>query len=76
VSGFFVRRDSCHLNSALALGDLYTGYGKLILCEFDYTNQPRETFPIDQSKERWSMFMLKRWILPWLYWNQILPGKM
>lgn len=53
-----------------------TGYGKLVLCEFDYTNQPKETFPIDQSKERWSMFMLKRWMLPWLYWNQILPGKM
>jgi sulfide:quinone oxidoreductase len=53
-----------------------TAYGKLVLCEFDYNNQPLETFPIDQSKERWSMYQLKRRVLPWLYWNKILPGKM
>ncbi len=53
-----------------------TGYGKLVLAEFDYDNQPTETFPFNQAKERWSMFMLKRYILPWLYWNKILPGKM
>ena len=53
-----------------------TGYGKLVLCEFDYNNQPIETFPFDQSKERWSMYQLKRRVLPWLYWNKILPGKM
>lgn len=54
---------------------LVTGYGKLVLAEFDYDNKPQETFPIDQSQERWSMYMLKRHILPWLYWAKILPGK-
>jgi sulfide:quinone oxidoreductase len=53
-----------------------TGYGKLVLCEFDYENRPQETFPFDQSKERWSMYQLKKRVLPWLYWNKILPGKM
>lgn len=53
-----------------------TSYGTLVLCEFDYDGKPMETFPFDQSKERWSMYMLKRWVLPWLYWNQILPGRM
>lgn len=53
-----------------------TGYGKLVLCEFDYDNKPVETFPFDQSKERWSMYQLKKKVLPWLYWNKILPGKM
>lgn len=53
-----------------------TGYGKLVLCEFDYNNNPVETFPFDQSKERWSMYQLKRRVLPWLYWHKILPGKM
>lgn len=53
-----------------------TGYGKLVLCEFDYNNKPTETFPFDQSKERWTMYQLKRRILPWLYWHKILPGKM
>jgi sulfide:quinone oxidoreductase len=54
---------------------LVTGYGKLVLAEFDYKNQPIETFPFDQSKERWSMYFLKREILPRLYWNMILRGK-
>jgi sulfide:quinone oxidoreductase len=54
---------------------LVTGYGKLVLAEFDYNNQPMETFPFDQSKERWSMYQLKRQVLPWLYWNKILTGK-
>ena len=55
---------------------LITGYGKLILAEFDYDNNPQETFPFNQAKERWSMFILKRYILPFLYWTQILKGKM
>ncbi|MCZ2482024.1 NAD(P)/FAD-dependent oxidoreductase [Aquirufa nivalisilvae] len=55
---------------------IVTGYGKLVLAEFDYNNVPTETFPFDQSKERWSMYQLKTKILPWLYWNEILPGKM
>lgn len=54
---------------------LVTGYGKLVLAEFDYENKPMETFPFDQSKERWSMYQLKRRVLPWLYWNKILTGK-
>lgn len=53
---------------------LITGYGKLVLAEFDYNNQPMETFPFDQSKERWSMYQLKRHVLPWMYWNKILHG--
>lgn len=53
---------------------LVTGYGKLVLAEFDYNNEPMETFPFDQSKERWSMYQLKRRVLPWLYWNKILTG--
>ena len=54
---------------------IVTGYGKLVLAEFDYNNQPMETFPIDQSKERWSMYQLKSKVLPWLYWHKILTGK-
>ncbi len=53
---------------------LVTGYGRLILAEFDYANEPAETFPFDQSKERWSMYQLKKRVLPWLYWNKILKG--
>jgi len=52
-----------------------TAYGKLVLAEFYYNHQPVETFPFDQSKERWSMYQLKKRILPWMYWNKILKGK-
>jgi len=54
---------------------LVTGYGKLMLAEFDYDNQPMETFPFNQAKERWSMWILKKYVLPWLYWNRILSGR-
>lgn len=55
---------------------LVTGYGKLILAEFDYNNQPLESFPFDQSKERYSMWLLKRYLLPAMYWNGILQGRL
>ena len=52
-----------------------TGYGSLILAEFDYNQQPAETFPFDQSKERWSMWLLKKYLLPILYWKGMLKGR-
>lgn len=55
---------------------LITGYGKLVLAEFDYNNNPTETFPFNQAKERYSMWLLKKKVLPWLYWNTILKGWM
>ena len=54
---------------------LVTDYGSLILAEFDYDGKPSETFPFDQSKERWSMYMLKRHLLPQLYWHGMLKGR-
>ena len=53
---------------------LTVGYGKLVLAEFGYDNKVMETFPFDQAKPRWSMWLLKKYILPWLYWNRILKG--
>lgn len=55
---------------------LVTGYGSLILAEFDYNGTPTETFPFDQSKERFSMYMLKAYGLPEMYWNGMLRGRM
>lgn len=37
--------------------------------------QPLWTFPVDQSKERWSMWLLKRYLLPFLYWHGMLKGR-
>lgn len=54
---------------------LVTGYGKLILAEFDYDNRPDPTFPIDQTQERYSMYLMKRYALPFMYWNLMLRGR-
>lgn len=51
-----------------------TKYGKLMLAEFDYSNTPKMTFPFNQAKPRWTMWMLKTRVLPWLYWHKILKG--
>ena len=51
-----------------------TKYGKLMMAEFDYTNTPTMSFPFDQTKPRWSMWILKTKLLPWFYWHKILKG--
>lgn len=54
---------------------LVTSYRSMVLAEFDYEKKPQETFPIDQSKERYSMFLLKKYGLPNLYWHGMLRGR-
>lgn len=55
---------------------LVTGIGKLVLAEFNYKKEPDESFPVDQSQERWSMWFLKRHLLPLMYWYGMLKGRM
>ncbi len=52
-----------------------TGIGKLVLAEFNYEKTPEESFPVDQSQERWSMWLLKRYFLPFFYWHGMLKGR-
>ena len=54
---------------------LVTGYGKLILAEFDYDKNPMESFPFDQGQERYSMYALKAHGLPRMYWHGMLKGR-
>ena len=53
---------------------LITGYGKAIMAEFNYKAEPVPSFPLDPTKERWSMWWIKRKVLPALYWNRMLAG--
>jgi sulfide:quinone oxidoreductase len=53
---------------------LITGYGKVIMAEFNYEGQPVPSFPLDPTKERWSMWVVKKDVLPWIYWNRMLKG--
>ena len=54
---------------------LVTGYGSLILAEFDYDKQPMESFPFNQAEERYSMYALKAYGLPKMYWHGMLRGR-
>ena len=53
---------------------LITGYGSVLLAEFDYSLQPVSTFLVDPTRERWSFWLLKTKLLPWIYWNRVLKG--
>lgn len=60
---------------------LVTGYGKMVLAEFDYdsnfTPDPKlkRMFIYDSSKEHRRLWWLKKYILPYLYWNKMLKGE-
>ena len=60
---------------------LVTGYGKMVLAEFNYKNEftpdpnLKKMLISDSSKEHWRLWILKKYILPYLYWNKMLKGK-
>lgn len=54
---------------------LVTGYGRLIMAEFVYGGIPKETLPYDQSQERFSLWALKAYGLPRMYWHGMLRGR-
>ncbi len=58
---------------------LVTGYGKMLLAEFKYGNE-RDSDPVisqfvDTGKEQYSMWLLKKYGLPFMYWNLMLKGR-
>ena len=60
---------------------LVTDYGKMVLAEFDYDNnftpdpKLKKMLIKDSSKEHWRLWMLKKHILPYLYWNKMMKGE-
>ena len=59
---------------------LVTGYGKMVLAEFDYQNKftpdpkLKQMLIFNSDKEHWRLWMLKKYILPYLYWNKMMKG--
>ena len=54
---------------------IVTAKGKVLLAEFDYDLQPAKTVPVhNAAKERHDMWLLKRYGLPFMYWNLMLKG--
>ncbi len=54
---------------------LITGYNATVMAEFDYDSKVDSSFPFNPAKERYSMWLVKRHLLPWLYWHRMLKGK-
>lgn len=61
---------------------LVTAYDKMVLAEFDYNNNftpdPKlKAIGIrDSSKEHWRLWLLKKYGLPYMYWNRMITGEM
>lgn len=59
---------------------LVTGFGKMVLAEFDYNSnfipdpKLKRMLITDSSKEHLRLWWLKKYILPHLYWNKMLKG--
>jgi len=77
-----VRNVIATLNSK-AEESVYDGYGscplvvqrgKVVLAEFGYGGKLLPTFPFDPAVPRWSMWILKTKLLPFLYWDILLKG--
>jgi len=52
-----------------------TARGKMLLAEFDYSLKPHPTIPfIDTQRERYDMWLLKCYGLPFFYWHLMLRG--
>lgn len=60
---------------------LVTGYGKMTLAEFNYKNEftpdpmLKYMFINDSDKEHWRLWLLKKYMLPYMYWNKMMKGK-
>lgn len=54
---------------------LVMGHHSVMLAEFRYDGEVAETFPFDQAKPRFSMWLLKRYILPLMYWKGMMKGR-
>jgi sulfide:quinone oxidoreductase len=59
---------------------LVTEYGKMVLAEFDYHNnftpdpKLKQMLVFNSDKEHWRLWMLKKYGLPYLYWNRMMKG--
>ena len=55
---------------------LLTAHNRMLLAEFDYDMKPAPSIPfINTKKERYDMYLLKRYGLPFMYWNLMLRGR-
>lgn len=60
---------------------LVTGYGETVLAEFNYKNEftpdpkLKQMLVFDSQKPHWRLWFLKKYMLPYLYWNKMMKGE-
>jgi sulfide:quinone oxidoreductase len=60
---------------------LVTGYGEMVLAEFNYKNEftpdpkLKQMLVFNSNKPHWRLWILKKYMLPYLYWNKMMKGK-
>jgi sulfide:quinone oxidoreductase len=72
------------LRSGKSLPTRYDGYGscpltvekgRIVLAEFGFGGKLLPSFPLDPTVPRIAAWILKKYFLPWLYWNAMLKGR-
>lgn len=72
------------LRSGRGLPLRYDGYGgcpltvergRVVLAEFGYAGKLLPTFPLEPTAASRFAWLLKRHVLPWVYWNAMLKGR-
>ncbi|CAE6532467.1 unnamed protein product [Rhizoctonia solani] len=75
--GVFLHNDLLDISNKYQ--KLLTGYNQLMLAEFVYGLQPKESFGelfgIDQIVPRRVFYHLKKDFFPWVYWNRMVKGE-
>jgi sulfide:quinone oxidoreductase len=60
---------------------LVTGFGQMVLAEFNYKNEftpdpkLKQMLVFTSHKPHWRLWVLKKYILPHLYWNKMMKGE-
>lgn len=79
-----VAENLLNLRCGKPLKTTYDGYGscpltvelgKVILAEFGFGGKLLPTFPLDSTIPRRVNWLLKKYVLPWLYWHGMLKGR-
>lgn len=54
---------------------LITRVGRVMFAEFDWSGKPAPSFPLDPTKERWTMWLLKAYLMKPMVMYGMLPGR-
>lgn len=54
---------------------ILTDYHHVVMAEFTYGNKPSSSFFFNTKRPLWIMYLLKHYVLPFMYWRIMLRGR-